>query len=388
MSGKIGLYILNFNNGRSLISAFYSAIAQLDYIDKLLVIDNNSRELLSMKVLEEIENLGFKVLRRKTNSFIDACKDALDYFDTQYVIRLDSDDILCLGAMKRYRQELEKNPSAIMIVPSYTTINSNGYPLQIIKKQGVQDLIPMFPPHGAVTLVDREKFLAAGGYISGFDRQDGFMVWLRIYPFKSSIVVLEESLFLYRLHGNNLSTDRNKLLKTRFKILEKLINRVPDFNLVFYNLPNEPIEAQMTKLNDLIAIANKAYVLSRESIEFPGVDYIKRPIDTMFSPEGLNNWLATKFGNCKKTILINSAYEGGIGPIYSALYYSEFTGFKGRFVLVDRINRTLFQNLDELPQTVSKSSIVSAKTTSFVKVSGFELVTSFSDSTFAVENHE
>jgi glycosyltransferase involved in cell wall biosynthesis len=388
MRGKIGLYILNFNNGRSLISAFYSAIAQLDYIDELLVIDNNSRELLSMKVLEEIENLGFKVLRRKTNSFIDACKEALDYFSTQYVLRLDSDDILCLGAMKRYKQELETNPSASMIVPSYITINSNGYPLQIIKKQGAHGLIPMFPPHGAVTLVDREKFLAAGGYISGFDRQDGFMVWLRMYPFKSSIVVLEESLFLYRLHGNNLSTDRNKLLKTRFKILEKLINRVPDFNLVFYNLPNEPIEAQVTKLNDLIAIANKAYVLSLESIEFPGVDYIKRPIDTMFSPDGLNNWLATKFGNCKKTILINSAYEGGIGPIYSALYYSEFTGFKGRFVLVDRINRTLFQNLDELPQTVSKSSIVSAKTTSFVKLSGFELVTSFNDSTFAVENHE
>lgn len=388
MRGKIGLYILNFNNGRSLISAFYSAVAQLDHIDEILIIDNNSSELFSMKVLDEIENLGFNVLRRKTNSFIDACKDALDYFSTQYIIRLDSDDILCLGAMKRYKQELEKNPSAIMIVPSYTTINSMGYPLQIIKKRRAQGLIPMFPPHGAVTLLDREKFLAAGGYISGFDRQDGFMVWLRMYPFKSSIVVLEESLFLYRLHGNNLSLDRNKLLKTRLKILEKFINRIPEFILVFYNLPNESIEVQMTKLSDLIAIAKKSYVLSLEPIEFPGVDYIQRPIETMFSPDSLHNWMDMKFRNCEKIILINSAYEGSVSPIYSALYYSEFTGFKGRFVLVDRINRTLFQNLDELPQTESKSSIVSLKGTSFAKVSGFELCSSFSNNTFAVENHE
>ena len=246
----------------------------------------------------------------------------------------------------------------------------------------------MFPPHGAVTLLDREKFLAAGGYISGFDRQDGFMVWLRMYPFKSSIVVLEDSLFLYRIHGNNLSLNRNKLLKTRFKILEKFVTRIPDFNLVFYNLPNESIEVQMTKLTDLIAVAKKSYVLSLEPIEFPGVDYFKRPIETMFSPDGLNDWLAVNFENHEKIILVNSAYQGGINPIYSALYYSEFTGFKGRFVLVDRINKTLFQNLDELHQTELKSSIVSLKYTSFAKVSGFELLTSFSNSTFAVENYE
>ena len=117
-------------------------LSQLDYIDELLIIDNNSRELLSMKVLEEIENLGFKVLRRKTNSFIDACKEALDYFSTQYIMRLDSDDVLCLGAMKRYKQELEINPSAIMIVPSYITINSMGYPLSNYKKTKCTRLNP------------------------------------------------------------------------------------------------------------------------------------------------------------------------------------------------------------------------------------------------------
>ena len=59
-------------------------------------------------------------------------------------------------------------------------------------------------------------------YDENFDRQDGYDIWYKFLK-KYKIENINKPLFYYRKHGNSLSTNTKKLLKTRSKIIEKFV---------------------------------------------------------------------------------------------------------------------------------------------------------------------
>ena len=86
------------------------------------------------------------------------------------------------------------------------------------------------PAHGACTIIRREYLLEVGGYSSEFDCQDGWDVWLKLTEtYKVGNVNLP--LFYYRKHGENLTSNTEKLLKTRSDIYKKHAERLRKPNL-------------------------------------------------------------------------------------------------------------------------------------------------------------
>ena len=58
-----------------------------------------------------------------------------------------------------------------------------------------------------------------------FDRQDGYYLWILMNLNDLKILHLQKPLFFYRKHGNNLSNDKLKILKTRFKIIHYFLQK-------------------------------------------------------------------------------------------------------------------------------------------------------------------
>ena len=390
---SIGLYILNHNNGKYLKSAIYSVLLQCNFLDEFIIIDNASDNNDCYDILRECEYQGIKVIYRDVNSFIDTCEFAINFIKTDFILRLDADDILLPGAIKYYREIINNNDDLSLIVPSYINISSDCLPLNRVKKKTSIGNIPMFPPHGAVTLINRKLLIDNGGYISNFDRQDGFMVWLRFYHLSKKIIVINEELFLYRQHKNNLSSNRRKLLEVRKNILSFFIGEIPNYTLVFYSFPEESHLLNFSKFNSLINQSNRCYYLGSLDPQVHNVNFVKRDFNTYFDSTSLNRYIDKSLDIFENLIIINPTFIGSIDSIFSSLYYAKFTKFKGKIVLVERENRTIYTGLDDLDFVNSINFVLSeTNTTTFRKLQGFELITSFefkeSNPVFAVEYYE
>ena len=137
--------------------------------------------------------------------------------------KVDADDYWMPHLLDNLYEALDKNSKAALAWGFHLCFESGSH---LVTEPSVNYLnryvSGLDSPHGACTLIDREKFLEEGLYYEVVDK-DGWDLWLKCYP-KYEFVVIEEPLFFYRQHHTSLSRNSKRILLARRKLVELSLN--------------------------------------------------------------------------------------------------------------------------------------------------------------------
>ncbi|MBI9079531.1 MAG: glycosyltransferase [Pseudodesulfovibrio sp.] len=221
---RITVYITNYNYSAYVEKAIQSVLEQTFGDFELLIIDDgstdNSRDLISQYSEHEKVKCVFQSNKglNRTNNI------ALNMARGEFIMRLDADDVLDVNALTIMNDYLLRHPEVHLVFPDYFVTDGQGEVMDVVRRNDFDDLTILdHPAHGACTLVNRECLLDIGGYDEDFTCQDGWDFWIKFIR-KYEVANINLPLFYYRQHGSNLTTNENRLIDTRQKILSKHSN--------------------------------------------------------------------------------------------------------------------------------------------------------------------
>lgn len=234
---KITIYIVNRNYGKYIKQALESVISQTYKNIELIIIDDNSTD--SSKVLIRTFKKKYKktiiLFNKKKIGLVKSINRAIKKSKGKYIIRLDSDDYLHPKAVEEMYLKIKNDKKIGLVFPNFYWTNSNGEIFSKFKYNYKSNLlIKYIPAHGACSLINKKILKKIGGYNELFDRQDGYYIWFSILLNSFKIFHIKKTLFFYRKHNKNLSTNISKILKTRLKILNYFINNFANFRLELF----------------------------------------------------------------------------------------------------------------------------------------------------------
>jgi glycosyltransferase involved in cell wall biosynthesis len=137
---------------------------------------------------------------------------------SEWVARLDADDIFLPEKLERQIALLSCHPDVKIIGTLAGFINHAGKPLGIVGTEGpftraeyvrlVRENRPVYFVNSS-TLMHRETVLAAGGYREAFAPAEDVDLWIRMAERGHLMLKVPEPLLRYRLHGESLTMKQN-----------------------------------------------------------------------------------------------------------------------------------------------------------------------------------
>ena len=216
---RISVYLPSHNYGRFLGEAIESVLRQTVDDWELIVIDDGSTDETS-SVMELYRGHPRISLHRKEGVGLTAvCNFALQQAVGKYVVRLDGDDVLDENILLVLGNMLDRDPKLALVFPDYYLVDQFGdvFGQERSKRLDSRSHTIDMPPNGACTLVRAEVLHEVGGYREDLGAQDGFDLWTKVVSrYKCANVNLP--LFYYRRHGENLTTNMQRIINARRQI--------------------------------------------------------------------------------------------------------------------------------------------------------------------------
>lgn len=221
---EISVYITNYNYGEYLDKAIKSLLNQTFKKFEIIIIDDGSTDRSSDIIKKYISQKKHKIrlIQHKNKGLIKSSNIAIRASKGKFIMRLDADDYLKNTALEKFYKVINQNQEIAMVYSDFYIVDNN---LKIIrrekkinlkKKPELQDI----PAHGACCLIRKNHLIEANLYDEEFDRQDGYILWLKLVN-KYKILNINKPLWYYRQHADSLSSNSVKLLHTRSLIYEK-----------------------------------------------------------------------------------------------------------------------------------------------------------------------
>ena len=218
----VTVYIANYNYAAYIGEAIKSVLNQTYGSIEIIVIDDGSTDG-SRAIIEDYctrekiqpifqENKGLT----KTNNV------ALTMAKGDYIVRLDADDRLQPTAIQSLIAGFTSDKVA-MVFGNWNVVDEKGNFLYTYKRHDFQKDVTLMdsPAHGACTMFRTDYLRSIGGYDEELRCQDGYELWFRVID-KFEVKSLDQVVFDYRRHGNNLTDNEGRILSTRAKILRKV----------------------------------------------------------------------------------------------------------------------------------------------------------------------
>ena len=183
---------------------------------------DNSNEIINKFKFKDAMLLEFK----KTLTLHKIANFVIKKVNTEFIMRLDGDDMLEQNATKVFEKSISKNKSSVAFFGNYYLINQYGKKLgKFIRHDFKRVKLLDQPAHGACTLFNKNFLLTVGGYESKFKAQDGFLIWLKLIESKKKFTHIKEPLWFYRQHTYNLTKNTNIINSSKFKILKLILKK-------------------------------------------------------------------------------------------------------------------------------------------------------------------
>lgn len=176
----------------------------------------------------------------------------------EYYTWTSDDNLYKPEALERLAIELDQNSDCVMAYSDYTAIDADGQIIESIILKDPQHIVSgnVF---GACFLYRAEIAKQVGEYDATLFLAEDYEFWMRIYR-EGEIHHIEESLYLYRRHGNSLTATRKATINTQTcKALEKnFLSLYADakqhglvfelFNQIMRRVPNNQKELMLQRL--------------------------------------------------------------------------------------------------------------------------------------------
>jgi len=163
-------------------------------------------------------DIEHEVIVNHGRGLLQGCRAALNSARGEWIIRLDSDDILEKESLSELLN-FAKRGNYDLVFPDYLEIDENGSTIRTVTNQVELTSLVDAEFHGACCLARTDQLINIGAYNTEASRQDGFDLLVKFLLHKKRIGHLKKSLFRYRRHSNNISSNELLLSKARNQIL-------------------------------------------------------------------------------------------------------------------------------------------------------------------------
>ena len=222
----VTVYITNYNYGRYIRKAIESILNQSLQSFELIIIDDGSTDN-SKEIIEEYSSVDkVSIIYQKNKGLNITNNVALKASKGKYIVRLDADDYMELNALEKMAYALEADQELGLIFPNYYIVDGEENVLSEIKRHDFDKEVNILdqPAHGACTMIRTDFLKKVGGYDESYTCQDGYELWVKFIN-KFKVTNINETLFSYRRHNNNLTNNENRILGTRQRIKEAYVRK-------------------------------------------------------------------------------------------------------------------------------------------------------------------
>lgn len=225
-SPLITIYITNFNYEQYLQKAIESVLNQSMQNYELFIIDDGSSDN-SKEIIEKYRSHEHVSIIFQQNKGLNITNNvAMRAASGKYLMRLDADDFLEVKALEKMSQALENDDELGLVFPDYYYVDADGNRTGIEQRHNFEKEVSLYdqPAHGACTMVRLQFLKELGGYNESFTCQDGYDLWIKFVT-HHKVSNINEPLFSYRRHGQNLTTNEDRILKTRKQIKSVFVDQ-------------------------------------------------------------------------------------------------------------------------------------------------------------------
>lgn len=225
-SPLVSVYITNYNYGAFLEQCVASVLEQTLQDFELIIIDDGSTDN-SKEIIEQYRSLeGLTIIYQQNKGLNITNNVAMRVAKGKYLMRLDADDFLVPEALEKMSALMEANDELGLVFPDYYYVDASGNITGEERRHDFEKEVSLYdqPAHGACTIIRLSFLKKIGGYNESFTCQDGYDLWLKFIT-HFSVSNINTPLFYYRRHGQNLTTNEERILETRRAIKETFLNR-------------------------------------------------------------------------------------------------------------------------------------------------------------------
>jgi glycosyltransferase involved in cell wall biosynthesis len=203
------------NGGRFLAGAVASILAQTLTNFELIVVDDGSTDG-SVAKLGELVDRRVTVVRQAPLGLVAALTNALAHARSDYVARMDADDVSEPRRLERQVELLDARPEVGMVATWVTVVDEKGVELRrevlpLAHEDLARRLLLRNPfQHGSVVL-RRKALEAAGGYRTDYGANEDYDLWRRLARV-GELACVPEALYRYRVHAGTVTrTDLDRV---------------------------------------------------------------------------------------------------------------------------------------------------------------------------------
>lgn len=222
-SASVAVVIPTFNRTTYLRDALRSVFEQTRAADEVIVVDDGSDEDPTALVAEFP---GVRLIRQENQGPSAARNAGIRAAKSDYVLCLDSDDVLVPTGIENNLACLAENPGVAFVYGAHQRVDANLRPMDrpyftAMPRFAYHDLLQnnsVYVPGAA--LFDRAKLLEVGGFDARFRRSEDYDLFLRLarkYPVAGDPALVMK----YRMHGSNLSANSSEMLAAALTLQER-----------------------------------------------------------------------------------------------------------------------------------------------------------------------
>jgi GT2 family glycosyltransferase len=216
---KVSVVIPVHNGEKYLAQAIESVLAQTHRDLELLLVDDGSTDDTSAIIRHYAAmDPHVRCLSQENRGVAAAGNRGLEEARSEWVARLDADDVFLPEKLERQVAFLRRNPDAKIVGTLACFINHAGRPLGLVGTEGpftraeydrlVRGNRPIYFVNSS-TLMHRDTVLAVGGYREAFAPAEDVDLWIRMAEKGHLMLKVPEPLLRYRLHGDSLTMTQN-----------------------------------------------------------------------------------------------------------------------------------------------------------------------------------
>ena len=217
-----------------------SLIAQTEKKIQILIIDDGSTDK-SKDYLCTLSNQNITILEKSNSGLVDTLNMGIKYIDTQFIARMDADDICSPTRLEKQLRFLKANPEHVLVgtcanhIGAYT-ISKYRWPIympekhnEIIKALGQRKSAIIHP----TIMVRTKSLIDVGGYIANTWPAEDYDLYFRFSKI-GLLANIQEELYSIRLHNKSI-TARNIIINQRkYESIRKKYIQYNNANILIY----------------------------------------------------------------------------------------------------------------------------------------------------------
>jgi len=197
----ISIVIPTYNQAQTLSETIHSVMDQTRKADQIIVVVDGSKDgsLAIAKSYEEI-----KVIEQVNKGLSSARNTGIMNATSDWILFLDSDDVLKPNCLERIEQVINEHPEADIVAPSFQEFGLRDTEIILMEKPTIEDF-KTGNRLGYFSAIKRSVLLEVGGYsprmIYGYE---DYHLWFDLLSRDKVIVTIPEILVMYRVKAQSM----------------------------------------------------------------------------------------------------------------------------------------------------------------------------------------